>query len=207
MRLPPFLEFLRPRFHKHDRYGLRGHILVERFVPGEPPEVIHDGKNFIVDVGVSAARDLLLGASGGGINGSIFRMAVGNGGAVLGSPLTPKLPDETWPARTALFGEVIRQDVSAFSKPSDTGARFVGTFNSTGIAEASFGGDDEVINEAALIIGDGVLSVDKDPKEVRNGDIVDADEVLFSMRTFKSAPFARAEDVTIQITWTITVTN
>lgn len=205
MRLPPFLEFLRPRFQGRDRYCLQGHILVERFAPGQPSRVVHDGKNYIVDQGITAARDLLLGPASGTSTNGIFRMAVGNGGSVLGSPLTPKLPDETWPARTGLYGEVLRQDISSFETPSSAAARFVGIFNSTGIATASFGGDDEVINEAALITGDGVLSVDKDPKEIRNGDVEDGDEKMFSTRTFKSAPFAPSEDVTIQITWTITV--
>lgn len=208
MNLPPFLEFLRPRFQRQeDRFGLYGHIRVERRVGDGPLELIHDGKNFVVDAGLTGVRDILIGPSGAGFSGSIFRMAVGDGGSQTGALFTPKEPDATWPARTELYHEVFRKDIATFTKPSDVSARFVANFQSTDVDTTSFSLVDEVINEAALIIGDGVLTVGGDPKEVNKTppDTVDADELMFSMRTFKSAPFSPSEDVTISITWTITV--
>jgi hypothetical protein len=206
MRLPPFLEFLRPRIaEKIDDLAVYGHLRVERTAAGGRTELICDDRNYIVDQGLTVVRDMLLGATGGGIDGSIFRMAIGDGGSTVGALYVPKLPDATWSARTELYEEVIRQDMAAFSTPSTVGARFVGNFNSMDVDDSSFTLPEKVINEAALIIGDGVLTVGGDKKQVKQGDVIDADEKLFSTRTFKSAPFDPAEDVTLSLTWTITV--
>src|SRR6188472_1841291 len=116
MRLPPFLRFLEPR--ALDQLGLKGHVRVERQVRGGPRELVHDSKNFIVTAGVTGIRDILVGANGGGFTGSIFRMALGDGGTPPTELFNPKLADATWPARTGLFHEVIRQDISVFESPT-----------------------------------------------------------------------------------------
>ncbi len=143
MRLPRFLEFLRPRFARRvdletDGLRLRGHVRIERQARGCAPEIVYDSKNFIVDAGITAVRDLLIGVNGGGFGGSIFRMAVGDGGVPVGELYNPKPPDATWPARTDLFHEVIRQDVSVFSTPTATSMRFVAAFNSVDVDPTSF---------------------------------------------------------------------
>jgi len=213
MRLPRFLHFLAPKFKREqyaaDGLGIRGHILVERQVNGGPREVVHESPNFIVDVGLTAVRDLLIGPNGAGFTGSIFRMAVGDGGVPAGDLFNPFLPDATWPARTELFHEVIRQDISVFSEPTDFSARFVGSFNSMDVDDSSFSLATKVINEAALIIGDGALTGGGDPKQVNMvpPESVDADEVMLSTRTFNSVSFDPTDDVTVTITWTITVSN
>lgn len=208
MRLPPFLRFLKPRIEPgQDGLGLVGHLKVERQVRGGELELVHDSKNFIVNVGITAIRDILIGTNGGGFYGSIFRMAVGDGGVPPAELFNPKLPDATWPARTALYHEIIRQDVSVFSTPTTASMRFVGSFNSVGIDPTGYSLAAKVINEAALIIGDGVLTGGGDKKQVNKTvpDVVDADEIMMSTRTFKSTSFDDAEDVTITVTWTITV--
>jgi hypothetical protein len=208
MRLPPFLRFLEPAIKAPEgRDGLKvvGHLLVERQFGAGPRETFYDSKNFIVDAGITAVRDLIIGVNGGGIAGSIHRMGVGDGGVPPGELFNPKLPDGTWPARTALYHEVIRQDVSVFSTPTDFSMRFVGSFNSTDVDAASFSLADRVINEAGLIVGDGVLTIGGDQKQINNGDTADADEQFAAMRTFKSLSFDPAEDVTVTITWTITI--
>lgn len=215
MRLPPFLKFLEPKFRrvkpdpKLEGFRLQGHIRVERQVAGGPRELIHDSKNYIVDAGITGIRDILIGVVGGGFTGSIFRMAVGDGGVPAGELFNPKIPDATWPARTGLFHEVIRQDISTFTTPTTTSMRFVGSFNSVDVDLSSFSLSDLVINEAALILGDGVLTVGGDQKQPNKTppDTIDSDEVMFSMRTFKSAAFDPSEDVTITISWTITVAS
>ena len=201
MRLPPFLRFLEPKVKKPDGFALKGHLLVERRTGDGVVELVHESPNFIVDVGLEAVADVLIGPNGGGFSGSIFRMAAGDGGTLPGQLLTPKLPDASWPARTQLFNEVVRQDVSAFSKPTATSMRFVTNFSSLPVPESAYGLADRVINEAALIIGDGVLG---GPIEYA-GAGVDPGEFMLSTRTFKSASFDTDEDVTISITWTITV--
>jgi len=213
MRLPRFLHFLAPKFKREqyavDGLGIRGHILVERQVNGGPKEVVHESPNFIVDVGLTAVRDLLIGPNGAGFTGSIFRMAVGDGGVPPGDLFNPIPPDATWPARTALFHEVIRQDISVFSEPTDFSARFVGSFSSLDVDDSSYSLTPRVINEAALIIGDGIVTFGGDKKQVNQTvpDVVDADEVMLSTRTFNSQSFDPLDDVTVSITWTITVSN
>jgi hypothetical protein len=216
MRLPPFLRFLEPKLRREehlsgaaiaapDGLSFRGHIRVERRAAGGPLQLVHDSPNFIVDAGVTAIRDALIGVNGGGFLGSIFRMAIGDGGVPAGELFNPKLPDATWPARTALYHEMLRQDIDVFTTPTAASMRFVGSFNSMDITPTSYSLADRVVNEAALIIGDGTLTVGGDKKRVQDGDTVDADEIMLSTRTFKSASFDEAEDVTISITWTLTV--
>ena len=207
MKLPAFLRFLEPRVQKPiDGLGMRGHIRVER-TAGGIVELVHDSPNFIVDAGLEAVADLLIGSNGGGFEGSIFRMAVGDGGCPPGQLFDPYLPDATWPARTTLFYEMLRQDVSTFLTPTSTSMRFVGSFNSIDLDPSSYSLTDEVVNEACLIAGDGILIVGGDKKQVHKvpPDTIDPDEVMVSMRTFKSASFSIAEDVTITITWTLTL--
>lgn len=214
MRLPRFLEFLRPRLSRRvepesDGLRMRGHLLVQRQLRGGELETVYDSKNFIVDAGLTAIRDVLIGVNGGGFAGSIFRMVVGDGGVPVGELFNPKPPDATWPAKTDLFHEVIRQDISVFTSPTPASMRFVAAFNSVDVDVTSFSLADRVINEAALIIGDGVLTVGDDKKQVNKvpPDTIDADELMVSMRTFRSVSFDPAEDVTITITWTITVSS
>jgi len=210
MRLPKFLRFLEPQQPsqpERDKLGVAGHITVERRAGSGPSEVVVDQKNFIVDGGLTGVRDLLAGVNGGGFAGSIFRMAIGDGGVPAGELFNPKLPDSTWPTRTELYHEVLRHDISVFSTPTDTSIRFVGSFNSSVIDDTSYDLADRVINEASLIIGDGILTIGGDPKQVNKDtpDVVDADELMFSTRTFKSVSFDSLEDVTVTITWTITI--
>jgi len=209
MKLPAFLKFLAPLFRDEflEAQRLKGWLRIETRKNGVVVDVPYDGPNFIVDLGLTSARDVLIGTNGAGFSGSLFRMAIGDGGCPAGQLFSPKQPDGTWPAKTALFHEVLRQDISAFSKPTSSSMRFVGSFDSTVVDPTSYSLSERVINEAALIIGDGVLTVGGDKKQINKvpPDTVDPDEKLFSMRTFKSTPFSYTEDVTITCTWTITV--
>lgn len=213
MRMPPFLRFLEPRVRQPcDGLAIIGHLRVERQVRGGVRQLIHDSKNFIVDGGLTALRDILIGTNGGGFAGSIFRMALGDGGVPPGQLFDPYLPDSTWPARTGLFHEMIRQDVSTFSTPEFNSMRFVGSFNSIDLDASSYSLVDKVANEACLIAGDGVLTIGGDIRQINStlphgsgGPPADSDEVMISMRTFKSASFDTAEDVTITVTWTLTL--
>lgn len=214
MRLPRYLEFLRPRLSllqlKREGLSFRGDLKVERQHRGGPKVLCHESKNFIVDAGITGIRDLLGGVnSPSGFAGSIFRMAVGDGGVPAGDLFNPKLPDATWPARTALFHEVFRSDITVWSEPTSFSIQFVGAFDSLDVDLTSFLLSELVINEAALIIGDGVTVVGGDPKQVNKTppDTVDVDELMMSTRTFNSVSFDPADDITVTITWTITVSS
>lgn len=208
MRLPPFLRFLAPRFDdSREGFTLEGHVRVERQARGQPVQLVCDTKNFIVNGGPTAVRDILVGVAGGGFVGSIFRMAVGDAGVPPNELFNPKLPDATWPDRVGLFHEVLRQDISVFTTPTSNSMRFVGSFNSVGVSVTSFSLAARVINEVGLIAGNGILTVGGDKKQINKTppDTADADEVMLSTRTFKSASFDPSEDVTLTVTWTITV--
>ena len=217
MRLPPFLEFLRPRFQpQDDQYGLSGHVLIESHKDGRFSHVVYDSKNFIVDGGITGLRNMILGSTTGGGDRtpgssptplSVFRMAIGDGGTPAGQLFSPRQPDATWPARTGLFYEVLRQDISVFSAPSTVSARFVSAFNSQDVDATSFSLSNKVINEASLIGGDGTLTIGGDKKQINKSppDTADADEFLVSMRTFNSTPFNPAEDITLTVTWTLSL--
>lgn len=210
MKLPPFLRFLEPLFRPEEEgLSLFGHVRVERKGEGGDVELIQDSKNFIVEVGLEAIADVLIGANGGGFSGSIFRMAIGDGGTIPGDIFNRKLPDATWPSRTSLFHEIVRKDIDTFTKPTPNSIRFVGVFNTVtlGIDASGYSLPDKVINEAGLVIGDGVLTIGGDPRQINKvpPDPIDPDEVLVSMRTFKSASFDDTEDVNISVTWTLTV--
>lgn len=210
--LPKFLNFLKPllnglRVGTSDPLTMIGHVRIEARRDGVLVDVPYDGKNYIVTDGISAARDVLIGTNGGGFAGSIFRMAIGDGGAPPGDLFNPKLPDATWDARTGLFHEVIRQDISTFTRPTASSMRFVAAFSSPDVDTTSYSVADKVINEAALIIGDGALTMGLDKKQINKAppDTADADEKMFSMRTFKSTPFDNLQSITITVTWTISL--
>lgn len=208
MELPSFLRFLAPALEAWVQEDVRphGHVRVVRTARGRS-EVVYDGKNFILDQGLTATRDVLLGTGGGGRSGAIFRMAIGDGGCPAGQLFSPRQPDSTWPGRKGLYHEVLRQDVSVFTAPTAFSMRFVGSFNSADVDPSSYSIASHVINEAALILGDGVLSVGGDKRQVNKipPDVSDADETVMSMRTFKSTSFDPGDNVVLTVTWTLSV--
>ena len=94
-----------------------------------------------------------------------------------------------------------------FTTPTPFSMRFVGSFNSSDIAATSFSLAEHVINEAALIIGDGVLVVGGDKRQINKvpPDVADPAEVLMSTRTFKSTSFDPTDNVVLTVTWTLSV--
>jgi hypothetical protein len=208
MRLPAFLRFLAPRLDtwKAESLGAYGHLRVVRAAHGRS-DVVYDGKNFLLDQGLTATRDVLIGASGGGRSGSIFRMAIGDGGCPAGQLFSPKQPDVTWPSRTGLYHEVLRQDVSVFDRPTAFSMRFTSSFNSAEVDVSSYSLASRVVNEAALIFGDGVLAVGGDKRQINKvpADLADSDEVAVSVRTFKSTSFEPTDNVVLTVTWTLSV--
>lgn len=185
------------------REGLyfRGEILVELWsAQGKLLDRIEE-KNFIVDLGYETVVDILDGTSAGN---HIFRMAVGDDGAITGQPFVPKTADATWPARTGLFHEVARRNIDTVSQPTSKSMRFLTSFQSGLIDSTSYSSSPPVLNEASLIISDGTATgqqeINKTPP-----DSVGPSETLFSMRTFKSQPFDPLDALTLTIAWTIFV--
>jgi hypothetical protein len=209
MSLPPFLGFLGPLFGDPSTEDVRasGHLRVEKSRDGRRVELIYDGKNFILDQGLSATRDNLIGPAGGGFVGSFYRMAIGDGGCPAGQLFSPRQPDSTWPGRTGLYHEVIRQDISVLTRPTPNSMRFVGSFNSGDIDPSSYSQADHVINEAALILGNAVFTVGGRKQQINKvpPDVPGADEIITSVRTFKSTSFDPVDNVVLTVTWTLSV--
>jgi hypothetical protein len=186
------------------REGLnfRGEIKLEFFDKyGRLINVIED-KNFIVDLGLETVIDILSNAASSYDGHKIFRMAIGDDGSLTGQPFVPKVPDATWPARTGLFYEVMRQNIGTVSQPTTTSMKFVTSFASADITPASFSSSPPVLNEASLIISDGSQSgAARD--EIPQGYTPTSDEKMFSIRTFKSQAFDPADTLTLTISWTI----
>lgn len=209
MELPAFLKFLSPalRLSTLDDLHASGHVRIEKWRDGVLVKVVYDGKNFILDQGLSATRDILIGPNGNGFVGSVSRMSIGDGGCPAGQLFSPKQPDSTWPARKGLYHEVLRQDISVFTTPTPSSMRFVGSFNSVDVDPSSFSLTDRVINEAALIIGNGVLTVGGRKQQINKTppDVAGADERVTSVRAFKSTSFDPVDNVVLTVTWTLSV--
>lgn len=188
------------------REGLtfRGEIRLEfKDKEGNIINVIED-KNFIVDLGLERVVDILSNSGGTYSGYRIFRMAIGDDGAVTGQPFVPKVPDATWPARTGLFHELIRQNIDTVTQPTAKSMRFLTSFDSADIDNTSYSSSPKVVNEASLIISDGTATgqqqINKTPP-----DTPGASETLFSIRTFKSQSFDPADTLTLTVAWTIFV--
>jgi hypothetical protein len=91
--------------------------------------------------------------------------------------------------------------------PTASSMRFVGSFNSVDVDPTSFSLTDRVINEAALIIGNGVLTVGGRKQQLNKAppDSAEADERVTSIRAFKSTSFDPVDNVVLTITWTLSV--
>lgn len=149
-------------------------------------------ENIIVDNG----KQKLIDALGSGNIDQIFRLSIGCNGAAESDLFQPKIPERN---RTSLFWEVYRKDVGSYV----VGTRqitFVVSFNSPDIPDSSFkNASQRYINEAALIMGDGVSG----GPDIISPALPDIDESMFSMRCFKSIPFDAGDDVALTLRWTV----
>lgn len=195
---------LKERRHSfRDGLNFRGNIKLEFFDKNGKLINCIEEKNFIVDLGLEAVIDILEATTTtSSIGNRIYRMAIGDDGTLTGQPYVPKVPDATWPAKTTLFHEVLRQSRDTATQPTSKSMRFVTSFASADITPSSFTSSPYVINEAALIISDGTQTT-KD--EIPQGYTPDSSESIFSIRTFKSQPFDPADTLTLTVAWTIFV--
>lgn len=150
-------------------------------------------KNIVVNNG----KQLALEAIALGDKHQIFRMAIGSDGAMTGDLFSPKIPTAE---ETALYHEVYRKDIGATPTIGTRQATFIAEFNSVDVPDSSFlNASKRYINEAALIMGDGVLG----GGDKYSPQPPDSDESMFSKRCFKSIPFDAGDDITITVRWSI----
>lgn len=160
-----------------------------------------DIKNIILNQG----KDIVIQSLTTGFINVLARMAIGDRGTIPSDPTIPKVPTATM---TALYNEVYRDDCDStvlnVGTPTVHEAKFIKIFSSTIIPVTSFSNQaNPVVNEVALISAD-LLGGNPLPRApVAAPGTPDADEKLFSIRTFKSVPFAAANEISITIRYTI----
>lgn len=162
-------------------------------------------KNIIVNYG----KDSVIRSLTTGNILTLARMAVGDRGTIPSDPTVPKVPV---PTMTALYNEVCRADAEAIilnvGTPTVHEVKLVKTFSAVDIPITSFSNQAKpVLNEVGLIMIDPTQPPPL-PRPPVYGPYTPlnqppADEVLFSIRTFKSVPFEVANDMSVTIRYTI----
>lgn len=162
-------------------------------------------KNIIVNQG----KDAVIRSLTTGNILTLARMAVGDRGTIPSDPTVPKVPV---PTMTALYNEVYRADVEAIilnvGTPTVHEVKLVKTFSAVDIAITAFSNQAKpVLNEVGLVMINPAMPPPL-PRPPVTGPYTPlnqppADEVLFSIRTFKSVPFDVENDMSITVRYTI----
>jgi len=184
---------------KIDKLGLKGKVefliyqrgvLVDRFVQ----------YNIIVNTGKA---DTII-ALANGTNKYIARMAIGDQGTLPSDPTVPKVPEAS---RDALYHEIYRQNVDTVSTTTlnDVNeALFVTTFRAIDVPLTAYSDQvNPVINEVGLIMVNPITGNPMPRPPIAAPAPADADETLFSIRTFKSVPFEAANETSVSVRYTI----
>jgi hypothetical protein len=180
-----------PKVHSHHELDFSAVRLLDSY----------DNMNIIVNQG----KDKVIQSLTTGFINVVARMAIGDRGTLPSDQTVPKV---AVPTQTALFNEVYRGDMDAtivnIGTPTAHEVKFVKTFSSTLIPLTAYSNQaSPVVNEAGLIVVD-LLSGQPLPRTPVSAPAApNADERLFSLRTFKSVPFEAANDISITIRYTI----
>lgn len=161
---------------------------------------IWESNNFVVNLGVHTAGEIL----GGNTTGSIFRVAIGDGGVSGGSRV---LPDDSWYLKTGLVSPAYSDDIMTRTVTHDgqtTSLYFEHVFTSgdhvTAMTHAS---------EMCLIVGYGTTGIIQSPVPAvympTNPPI--EDNHIFAYRTFEELPLATGGIDSITMHWTILLEN
>jgi len=189
--------------------------LVDRKLPPHSPKIYksaeldfsdcnilstEDIHNIIVNLG----KDKVIQALTSGFVNQIMRMAIGDRGTIPSDPTQPKVPTANL---TTLYNEIFRSDIDTFVE--DTGGlvhevKFIKTFSAANIPLTAFSNQaSPVVNEIGLIMADAITGAPFPRSDIASPNTPNADESLFSLRTFKSVPFEAANDISITIRYTI----
>jgi len=134
----------------------------------------------------------------------INRMCIGDQGATPLNPQVPKVPTQNM---TGLFNEIYREDIQAktiTTSGATNSCQFVATFNASNIPLSAYSNPaTPQTNEVGLVF----IQPGAPAGLVRAPVIAPAappsDEVVASIRTFKSIPFDAANDVQITVRYTL----
>ena len=158
-------------------------------------------KNIILNSG----KDRVIGSLTSGFFKTICRMAIGDRGTLPSDSTVPKTPVATM---TALYNEVRREDVEVtvvnIGVPGVHEVKFIKTFSAIEIPQTAFSNQAKpVVNEVGLVMADLFGGTPLPRPAVSAPNAPNADEEIFSIRTFKSVPFEAANEISITIRYTI----
>jgi hypothetical protein len=194
--------------------GLRGRVEIIA-VARRTGEVIHHEKqdNIILYQGNAEVIKTLFSTNPATKPRVITRQAIGDQGTIPADPQVAKVPVK---GQTALFHEIYRKDVDSSTQtilgtnvnPGDKNeCLLIATFNAVDIPLSAYSNPSQPrVNEVGLIVIDPTAAGGLTRAAVSAPTAPDADEVLFSIRCFKSIPFDIANDVSITIRYTVFLT-
>ena len=156
--------------------------------------------NIILDAG----KDKVIESLVTGVIHEVGRIAIGDRGTIPSDPTVPKIPTSNLPG---LYNEIYRDDVDGVTvdvgTPGTHEVQFVKTFDASSVPITAFSNQaSPVINEVGLVTFDFAEGpLPRAP--VASPSAPPADEVVFSLRTFKSVPFEAANEISVTIRYTI----
>jgi len=157
-------------------------------------------KNIILNQG----KDRVIETLGSGFFNIIARMAIGDRGALPTDQTVPKVPTSDL---TSLYNEIYRDDVQStvldIGTPDAHSIKFIRIFSALDVPITAFSNQaNPLVNEVGLVtIDPNAAPLPRSP--VIPPSLPDADEQIFSIRTFKSVPFQAEDEISITIRYTI----
>lgn len=188
--------------------GLRGRVEIVA-IARKTGEVIYNEKldNIILYQGNAEVIKTLFTTSPSTKPRLVTRMAIGDQGTIPADPQVAKVPTKDL---TSLYHEIYRKDVDS-SIQTISGAtnecKSISTFNAVDIPLSAYSNPSQPrVNEVGLVLIDPTAPAGLTRSAVIAPAVNNSDEILFSIRCFKSIPFEIANDVSITIRYTVFLT-
>ncbi|NBO09793.1 MAG: hypothetical protein EBV30_10760 [Actinobacteria bacterium] len=190
-----------------DHFGLKGRVEIWAYRNGELFDH-QDVHNIILYTGNAEIIRTLSVVSPTTQPRIINRMCIGDQGTIPADPTVPKVPTKNL---TSLFHEIYRKDVDSRELSVNSGVdgsvnqcRFVAQFNAVDVAMSAYANPSQPrVNEVGLVFVNPVSENGLIRTPVTSPDVPPSDEVVLSIRCFKSIPFEVANDVTVTIRYTL----
>lgn len=197
-----------------ESFGLRGRVEILA-MSRKTGEILRDEviENIILYVGNAEVVRTLFTTSPATTPRVVTRMAIGDQGTIPADPQVAKVPTKDL---TGLYHEVYRKDADSSTQvllgtnvvPGDKNeCKLIATFNAVDVPLSAFSNPSQPrVNEVGLVIIDPTAAGGLVRGPVIAPAAPDADEVVMSIRCFKSIPFEVANDVSITIRYTVFLT-